>query len=285
MRELLVSFILANIIVSGERRVTRNGYIECQRANCTTLTDRDINWAFDQPEPFYLNSDIKSQQLEYPERLNITFKSVLTAKKDSFEDELPKLIHMIWIGSPLPYHKFAASINSYINLNPEYKLYLWLDHPDSVHSNHDNIVVRDLTKEYWRTEDMIKKSSNFAMKSDVMRLEILWKYGGIYVDIDSFATRSFGPVFHRGFMAYRHKNWAKEEMRFSFLKEDSEMGSAGFNNNIMGFAKDSAFLDYVLNALQENFPTVSETIAKTGPLFLKEAILQYPFNEKIRLLR
>lgn len=281
----MVSLIIVNLVVSGENKFPRNGYIQCKRAYCSTLTDRDINWAFDQPEPFHLTSDIRSKQLETPERLNITYQSAFKAKKDNFKNELPKLIHMIWIGSPLPYHKFAESINSYVALNPDHQLYLWLDHPASVHSNHQHVIVKDLTKEYWRTEEMIKKSSNFAMKSDVMRLEILWKYGGIYVDIDSFATRSFGPVFHQGFMAYRHQNWAKDEKRFSFLKEDSEMGSAGFNNNIMGFAKDSAFLDYVLNALEENFPTVSDTIAKTGPLFLKEAILQYPFNEKIRLLR
>ena len=159
-----------------------------------------------------------------------------------------------------------------------------MDHPGSVNSNTDNIIVKDVNKEYWRTQTMIEKSTNYAMKSDIMRLEILWKYGGVYVDIDSNNERSLGPVFRRGFLAFRHHNWARGEQRFRFMKEDTELGSAGFNNNVLVFPPDSAFLDYLLSALEENFPTVSDTISKTGPLFIKEAFMQYPYNEKIKLI-
>lgn len=99
---------------------------------------------------------------------------------------------MTWLGSPLP-PKFAPNILSYVSLNPDHELWLWLDtSPDTVNIGHKQIRVRDVNKETWTTRDMLDRSTNFAMKSDILRLEILYKYGGIYVDIDSMALRSFG---------------------------------------------------------------------------------------------
>ena len=57
-----------------------------------------------------------------------------------------------------------------------------------------NVVVKDVAGESWSTQDLLDQATNFAMKSDVLRLEILYKYGGIYADIDSVALRSFGEL-------------------------------------------------------------------------------------------
>ena len=46
----------------------------------------------------------------------------------------------------------------------------------------------------WRCGDLLARATNPAMRSDVLRLEILYKYGGIYADIDSVALRSFGEL-------------------------------------------------------------------------------------------
>ena len=48
--------------------------------------------------------------------------------------------------------------------------------------------------EEWNCEDLMDQATNPAMRSDVLRLEILYKYGGIYADIDSMALRSFGEL-------------------------------------------------------------------------------------------
>ena len=51
---------------------------------------------------------------------------------------------------------------------------------------------RDVAGEEWNCEDLLARATNPAMRSDVLRLEILHRYGGIYADIDSVALRSFG---------------------------------------------------------------------------------------------
>ena len=62
------------------------------------------------------------------------------------------------------------------------------------------------------------------------------------------------------------------------------MGTAGLENNVFGFAKNSHFLNYTLEALRENYPQESATLYKTGPYFLKEAFLQYPHNRDLPLI-
>ena len=82
-----------------------------------------------------------------------------------------------------------VSVNS---IFADYKIYLWLDHPDSVKVKNENIIVKDVSQEKFVLSDLIEASTNFAQRTDIMRLEIVYKYGGIYVDIDSTALRPFG---------------------------------------------------------------------------------------------
>ena len=69
------------------------------------------------------------------------------------------------------------------------------------------------------------------------------------------------------------------------LSKDTELGTAGLATNIFGFPQNSNFVEYLVNCLRENFPTVSATLDKTGPSFVKEAFLQFPFKKQIVLIR
>jgi len=84
---------------------------------------------------------------------------------------IPKIIHMIWIGQkPFPYQK---NLNSYKKHHPEWTIYLWTDKNIPKMTNqriYDSIPI-------------------FATKADILRLEILAKYGGVYVDADSICLK------------------------------------------------------------------------------------------------
>ena len=77
----------------------------------------------------------------------------------------------------------------------EHEVWLWLDTGvERARSGLGRVLVRDLAGEEWRCGDLLARATNPAMRSDVLRLEILYKYGGIYADIDSVALRSFGEL-------------------------------------------------------------------------------------------
>ena len=113
----------------------------------------------------------------------------------------------------------------------------------------------------------------------------LYSYRNKKVFLNLQLPHFLGPVFEKAFLGFRRKNWAKERDHFQFLKQESEMGTAGLENNILGFPKQSEFLHYLLSCLRENFPTVSSTLYKTGPYLIKEAFLQYPYRWNIPLIR
>lgn len=84
---------------------------------------------------------------------------------------IPKTIHMIWIGpDPFPYQD---NLNSYIRQNPTWKVKLWTDENLPKIKNQ---VIYDALKPY-------------ATKADLLRIEILAIYGGVYADADSYCRR------------------------------------------------------------------------------------------------
>ncbi len=85
---------------------------------------------------------------------------------------IPKIIHIIWIGKiEFPYKN---NLNSYKKNNPKWKIIFW-----------DNKNIPDIfnRKSY-------QKMNSYASKVDILRLEILYNYGGIYVDADSKCLKS-----------------------------------------------------------------------------------------------
>ena len=101
-----------------------------------------------------------------------------------------KLIHQIWLGKkPLP-DWFADYRDSWLAHFPEWKYRLWRD--------------EDLPG---LLPGMISTTAfdhdlNVALRSDVLRLELLRKYGGMYVDVDFECMKPFGHLLLDGCFSY-----------------------------------------------------------------------------------
>lgn len=97
---------------------------------------------------------------------------------------IPKKIHYIWFGenplSPLA-KKCIASWRKYM---PDYEIVRWDE------SNFD-VQSCDYAREAY-------EAKKWAFVSDYARFEILYKYGGIYLDTDVELVRSLEPILKRG---------------------------------------------------------------------------------------
>lgn len=83
---------------------------------------------------------------------------------------IPKIIHYIWLGGkPLPKiaEKCMASWKKYC---PDYEIKRW---------DETNLNI----SQYQYAKDAYD-AKKYAFASDVMRFDVLYKYGGVYVDID-----------------------------------------------------------------------------------------------------
>jgi mannosyltransferase OCH1-like enzyme len=97
-----------------------------------------------------------------------------------FTLKIPKIIHQIWIGSPVP-TAFIPYMQTWKDMHPDWQYILWTD---------ENIHLLHLYN-----QEFFDKTDNPGVKSDLLKWEIVYQYGGVYVDVDFECLRSL-DMFH-----------------------------------------------------------------------------------------
>ena len=95
-------------------------------------------------------------------------------KETNHVEIVPKIIHQIWIGSRVP-KKYDKWRQSWLKYNPEFEYNLW-----------DEKKILDIGL---INEKKFLESKNVGIKSDIARYELLYRFGGIYVDTDFEAIK------------------------------------------------------------------------------------------------
>ena len=98
------------------------------------------------------------------------------------ESVIPKIIHQIWVGGPVP-EKYDEWRQSWQDMHPDWEYKLWTD--------------ADIPSLHIHNRAIYDKAPDFAAKADVLKYEILYQFGGMYVDIDFECLQSFDGLHHR----------------------------------------------------------------------------------------
>lgn len=183
-------------------------------------------------------------------------KELYEKNRDSSIGIMPRIplkIHQIWLGSPVPekYLKWQKTWQSI----PGFTYKLWTD--DDV--NEFNFAVKDI----------YNKAKNYGQRADILRIAILDKEGGIYVDIDFECIK---PEFFKmlnftyDFYAGLHPLDAQV-----FALENALIGSIPGHPILKAYLRDLPKRWALPSATQ-----YSEVVIKTGPglftrAFYKEA--------------
>ena len=114
---------------------------------------------------------------------NRNFYYLKPEKKIKKESPLiPKIIHQIWIGpNPVP-EEFKWMMESWQKMNPSWVYKLWTN--------------KDLETFSFVNQKAFDSAINWGMKSDILRCEILDRFGGVYVDIDFECLKSLDTLHH-----------------------------------------------------------------------------------------
>ncbi|MBA3954260.1 hypothetical protein H0X48_03000 [Candidatus Dependentiae bacterium] len=166
---------------------------------------------------------------------------------------IPKIIHQIWLGSPFP-EKYRHWQKTWQNMGPEWKYILWTD--------------ADIAKLPLKNRALYERSTNFGAKSDIARMEILYTYGGVYVDTDfeCLKPQIFGELNH-----YYDFYTGMHPIDSGILLENALIASAPGNPIVKGYIDD----------LPANFARVHDVVQQTGPGFFTQVFLKHaPRNHK-----
>lgn len=124
---------------------------------------------------------------------NLYEKNISLLETRSQMVRIPKIIHYVWMG-PKPFPRESVeNVRSWIARHPDWTFKFWTDRDRPLpHPKMEKVMIQDL--KFLKLHDCYKKSDNYGEKSDLLRLEILYQEGGIYVDHDIKCFKSFDPL-------------------------------------------------------------------------------------------
>lgn len=189
---------------------------------------------------------------------------------------VPRILHFIWVCCPLPF-KNAERIVKFAEVNPNWEIMLWVD--NDVSKNESQTLERvkhrpggpvqvhtlESHAQHFRNIDVMRSIRQRSLDprhkhvcagiSDFARLEVVYKYGGIYMDTDFVAYRGFddyGDLFRWPFVTHK-------------------VCGVNIINSFFGSDAGSGFLDFALNASRQNCLEFSNCMPEGGagpPFFL-----------------
>jgi mannosyltransferase OCH1-like enzyme len=166
---------------------------------------------------------------------------------------IPKIIHLVWVGGERP-SKFDYLLSEIKRINDDYEVIEW---------NDSNIDFELINKK------VFDECKNLGAKSDILRFEVLYKYGGIYLDYDFLQLKKFDELLNYDFFAGAHKTCPHEVW-----------------NSIVGAVKNHyiclEFLDGIKNITTPiGRYEIDRVMNETGPYYLTKIVHKYTNDDKV----
>lgn len=95
---------------------------------------------------------------------------------------IPKKLHLIWLGPKNPPAIFAQCLGSIEKHLPGWEVRIWKD--------------RDMAGLNLYNQKYFDEEVNYAAKADILRYEILYRFGGVYIDVDIILLKDLDILIH-----------------------------------------------------------------------------------------
>jgi mannosyltransferase OCH1-like enzyme len=166
-------------------------------------------------------------------------------------EKIPKIIHQIWLG---PLEPPKEAMQSWKKLHPDWGYILWTE--------------KNLPE--LKNQDAFDRSEAYSQKADILRYEILFHFGGIFVDADEHCIKNINPLFEEIFQG------------FCDCFAVYEKGNSGLiANGIMGCTKKNPFMEKLVNGI--NIDQEGRTWEIVGPKYLTDMIEKH--NPAVHLFK
>lgn len=157
------------------------------------------------------------------------------------QPRIPKIIHQIWIGEKVP-EKFKAFQETWQRHHPDWTYHLW--------------TQNDIASFDFYNKDLIQESRNPGEISDIMRYEILYRIGGVYIDMDFECLCSLDELNHL------------YDFYIGIQPLDSALVQLGIG--LIGSIPGHPILKHAIETMKENWHLAenrNDPPQKTGPIF------------------
>jgi len=213
------------------------------------------------PNNMYINFDVSMEIKKHVKAITVTkrvteingielyhlFKSIynknnLSKVQPSEKPRIPKIIHVVWLNGKIEDTSVPEDLKKYIiswiEKHPDWKFKLWTD--------------ADVAKITLDNQDLYDDSDNVGVKSDILKYEIVYRYGGLYVDVDFECLRNM-DLLHHCYDFYV----GIQPLDSQFL----QLGAALF-----AAVPGHPILKHVIETMPQSYYSHKGATAKTGPI-------------------
>lgn len=162
---------------------------------------------------------------------------------------IPRIFHQIWLGPDALPAEFARYRKTWRRHHRDWEMQLWTE---------DNLPA-DL-----RRPEVAQRLRVPAERSDILRLELLWRYGGVYLDTDMECRKPIDELLDgvEVFAAYLKFPTGDEPMRVT--------------NTVLGAVAGHPLLDRALDAITPCVHYGQDVKQSAGPGLLNRLLLPDP---------
>lgn len=171
------------------------------------------------------------------------------SSKDPKTLHIPRIVHQIWLGSPVP-NQYKEWMETWMNWKGwEYKL--WTD--------------KEVKQLRLFNQEIYDKVTNYGQKADILRMELLYLIGGLYIDTDF-------ECLNPDFFELLHNN-----VDFYAGVEPLEHACLRINNAIIGCSPGHPLMEKMIQGLPEHFEATKKkwALVSTGPVFMTKVVYAY----------
>lgn len=170
---------------------------------------------------------------------------------------IPKIIHQTWKTDEIP-KKWVYFSKKVQKLNPDWEYKLWTDHDIDV-------FVKEKFSDFY---DTFQGFSKQIMKVDVIRYLIMYKIGGVYLDLDYEVLQPF--TFDE------YQVVLPQNRSITYGDKENQIGNCFFASE-----PNHVFWKDVISDLKNNPPVVDnydQVVEATGPLLLTRIFYQNSYD-------
>ena len=146
---------------------------------------------------------------------------------------IPKIVHQLWIGKKPPPTKF---MDTWKNKNPDFEYIRW---------NEEEISKRNLKIECTERIDEMEEING---KADIIRWEILYEYGGVFLDADSICIEKIDDILMN---CKCFAGWEHEQLRPGLIATGT-----------MGFPPKHPLVKEAIEWIKNNCVNVQKTMKR-----------------------
>ncbi|MGE0009520.1 MAG: glycosyltransferase [Candidatus Babeliales bacterium] len=152
-----------------------------QNAHYTVVDFDKAMYATERHKEIYHEIVASSKEAAFVDILRKNYNKFFDNPPFKIAPKIPKIIHHIWLGGPMP-EQYVLWRKKWQDMHPDWTFMLWTD--------------KEVAHFHLENQEYYDETTSYGEKANLLRYELLYQFGGLYVDTDCECYKQFDFLHH-----------------------------------------------------------------------------------------